>query len=211
MRRDPEAVAAYRQILAEQGGNTAAMSDEQVIETMDRTMTAVLDMGRKMAALFESLRPAVLQAARATTELYATAGGGVPRENRWEQFTDAELDDILVGLYYGAGEGMFDPDSDLWRELDAEGRRRGLSGRWMRYVDGAAPAARALIDSDTPLVGMVDPCPHCAGQGWEPDKPWKGAHRNWMACSACRNPVKLPEPEHEPTKPDWMRQRGGRS
>lgn len=51
-------------------------------------------------------------------------------------------------------------------------------------------------------------CYGCGGQGWEPDKPWKGEHRNWFPCGTCRNPGDLPEPDHEPTPLDWARQNG---
>lgn len=108
IRRDPEAIAAYRRILAEHRvADVDDMSDEVVIETMERTVNAVLDVGRVIARAMERMRPAVLRAASAITNLYATAGGAILAA---ETEMDLRLRDE-VGLD-GRLLALFDDDKD---------------------------------------------------------------------------------------------------
>jgi len=102
MRRDPQAVAAYRRILAEQGVKVAGMSDEQVIETIERTVMAALEAGRKVTAWIESMRPAILRTTKAVADLYATIGGAVLAEEASMDLQlrdEVDLDVRLLALF----------------------------------------------------------------------------------------------------------------
>ncbi len=82
IRRDAEAVAAYRDILREHGKFPDEMSDEQVIETVEQTMDAILKAGRAMAKAIQGMIPALRLAARALTDAYVTAGADEPRDGK---------------------------------------------------------------------------------------------------------------------------------
>lgn len=75
MRRDPEAIAAYREMLRERGVAVDAMSDELVVETMERAVDGILRVGRAMAEAIKKIAPAAARAARAITDVYVVAGG----------------------------------------------------------------------------------------------------------------------------------------
>ena len=54
-------------------------------------------------------------------------------ETRWSSFSDDEIGALAAGIWGAEGEGMFDPDSELWREIFDECRNRDLTVRLWGY------------------------------------------------------------------------------
>ncbi len=59
LRRDPVAIAAYRDALRSAGVDPDGLSDEQVIDRTARLMVAVLDFGRRMRTFIQQVGAAL--------------------------------------------------------------------------------------------------------------------------------------------------------
>lgn len=100
-RRDPEAVAAYRSLLKQHGCDTKGMSDEIVIEQIERTFNAILDIGRNLRAAIEQMRAPMLRAVRAFGDLYPSLAGPVLADEAEMdlRLRDMDLDARLLALF----------------------------------------------------------------------------------------------------------------
>lgn len=110
MRRNPEAVAVYRAMLRERGVDEDKMSDELVIETIQRTADRLLEFGRKMYSAMESVRSAAMRATEAMGRLYeplvTVAGHELVRETELDLSLRAQgLDVRLLELFDEPSDG----------------------------------------------------------------------------------------------------------